>query len=323
MTAQMRQYYLNSVDGNDRGRGPWHGRVAICLVAVMVATWPMAVLSNGFLDLTLASGYEENLPRGYLDKDIHSSEFVSTAMSVGKLFQPLVNTSVVVTASGSHNVYFNQHGFNYSNAGLGLSVQQKLGLGPYTPRINLSVQAGREDSRGAQRDRDLYSYEISLSRRLNAALNLSLGFNEVTSRGLNEAPLDFDQLPYRPGVVRPTDPMDFRNRSLFAGLEYTLRNRWQFAAGYRFQDGFVVSSAVPPVLNLFIHTEAVALDPAYDHLRLMYLMESKADMWTTSLSIPLTRDTAIDIGYNWQDFEVEYVGGYSNSQLLFTLIHQF
>ncbi|MCB1671670.1 MAG: hypothetical protein R3F41_14550 [Gammaproteobacteria bacterium] len=275
------------------------------------------------MELSVASGYEQNLPRGYLDKDVQSSEFVQTSVSAGKFFQPRVNTSVVLSAGGSHHLYFNQHGFDYSSLSLGVAIQHKLGMGAYTPRINLSLSAAREDSRGAQRDRDLYGIDLTLSRRLSAGLNFSVGLSSATSRGLDEPAVDFDALPYRQGVTRPTDPMDYRNNSLFAGVDYTLNSGWQLSAGYRYQDGYVVSSAVPPVVDLFIYTEAVALDPAYDHQRLMYLMESRADLWTTAISIPLSRDTAVDIGYNWQNFAVEYVGGYDNSQFLVTLVHQF
>jgi len=279
--------------------------------------------ANEFMDFVVTSGYEENLPRGYLEKDIHSSEILSTSLTAGKLFQPLVNTSFVVSGTAAWNSYFSQHGYDSGSLEAGLSLQQKLGMGPYKPRISFSVGARREDSRGVERDRDLYRFELGLSKRISAVMGFALGYSVEISRGLEEPEVDFDALPYLPGITRPVDPMDYSNRTVFGGLDYMLDNGWLLSATYRYLDGHVVSSAVPPVVDLFRYTEAVAMDPAYNRLRLMYLMETTADMWSTGISIPLNDDTSVDVGYHWQDFAVEYVGGYDNAQFLFSLIHRF
>jgi hypothetical protein len=279
--------------------------------------------ANDFMDFVIGSGYEENLPRGLLEKDIHSSEFLNASFTAGRLYQPWTNTSVVISASAGWHSFFNQHGYDFGSLDLGLSVQHKLGMGPYTPRVAFNIGAGREASRGAERDRDIYRYELSLSRRFNAVMGFAMGYSVEISRGLEEPDVDFDALPYLPGFTKPTDPMDYTNRSLFGGLDYALENGWLLSASYRYLDGYVISSAVPPVVDLFRFTEAVALDPAYDRLRLMYLMETTADMWSTALSIPIDNDTSVDIGYHWQDFEVRYVGGYDNAQFSVSLVHQF
>jgi len=297
-------------------------RIVVYTFSVVSFLGATVVHGNGFMDLLVASGYEENLPRGYLDKDIQGSRFLGASLSAGKLYQPLANTSIVLSGSAGYSSYLEQHGFDYGSLEIATSLQQKFGMGAYTPRITLGVGAGREESEGLQRDRNLFRYSLGISQRLNQALEISAGFSREISRGTDEPAIDFSELPYLPGITRPVDPMDYRNRTLSGSLSYTLRNGWLWSAGYRYLHGHIVSSAVPPVKELFIHAKAVALDPAYDQERLMYLMNADADMWSTSLSIPWGDDTALDFAYQWQNFDVDDVGSYKNSQFSITLVHQ-
>ena len=278
------------------------------------------VFANGFLDLIVSGGYEDNVSRGFLDRDVHSSAFHHTRLSGGKLFQPSINTSLTVSASGSYQGFLDQSGFDVAGLSAGINIQQKLGMGAYTPRLLLSVSGALEDSQGAQRDRALYAIDVGYFQRLTAGLSINLGLLDQTSRGTDELPVDFDQLPY--GSTRPTDPMDYSNTIIYGGIDYVFANGWQISLGYQDYNGYIISSAVPPV-QLYRYTKAVALDPAFDNLHLMYLMDVTADMWSSGVSIPLTGRTAIDLNYSWQTFSAEYVGDYDNSQVSISLVHQF
>jgi len=277
-------------------------------------------LANGFMDIAIAAGHEDNVSRGFLDRDITSSTFHRTQFTGGKLFQPFINTSISLSATGSYQGFVDQHGFNAMGISTSINAQHKFGMGAYTPRILFNFSAAHENSRGAERDRNLYTINVGYFQRLTAGLSINLGMLDQTSRGTDEPRVDFDQLPYR--STRPTDPMDYSNSIVYGGMDYVFENNWQVSFSYQYYDGYIVSSAKPPV-QLFRYAQAVALDPAFNDLHLMYLMESKADMWSSGLSVPLTSNTAIDLSYSWQIFEAENVGDYDNAQFSISLVHQF
>ena len=150
-----------------------------------------------------------------------------------------------------------------------------------------------------------------------------MGASREISRGADEQHVDFTKLPYLQGVTKPTDPMDFTNDIWYSKVDYAMSNGWLLSTIYQYIDGFIVSSALPPVFPLFINSKAVGLDPAFNHDQLMYLMKSKADAWSTILSIPLDSDSAIELAYSWQDIDTPTVGKYKNEQIVINLVHRF
>ena len=293
------------------------------LILLVLLSASGAARGDVLLDGMLSSGWEDNVPRGFLEVDRQGSAVLAGLATAGQVYQPLINTTVVVSASAGYHRFLGNSGFNRFSAGLALGETQKFGLGPYSPRLGLSLSGDRDLLRGQERDRDLYNLELTFAKRLSQSWEMTLGMGEETSRGLSENPVDFTRLPYIPGVTRPTDPMDYYNDVYFATLDYEFANGWLLSTAYRFTDGYIVASSVPPVQEQFLNAKAVALDPAFRQPRLLYLLKTDTDAWSTTLSVPTGADTAVDFDLAWQGIEAPKVGKYRNAQFSVNLIHRF
>ena len=280
------------------------------------------VSANGFLEGSIATGWEDNLTRGFWSRDQHDSAFLGAELVAGKLFQPLVNTSLIVSGSASYHSFPSLQGFNRLSVGTDVTLQQKFGLGPYSPRLSLTASAVRDALDGRERDRDLYLVQAAYSQRLSPAWSMSLSAGRETSRGRNEQWLDFSQLPYTSGT-RPTDPMDYYNNVFAGSLDYEFTNGWLLSGSHQYIDGYIVPTAIPPVFELYSKAKAVALDPAFNHHQLMYLLKSRSRIWGLNLSVPLSEDSALDFVYSGQDIEARHVGDYSNFHFSINLLHRF
>jgi hypothetical protein len=186
------------------------------MALVLMVSLPGQALGNGFLDGMLSTGWEENLSRGFLAPDREGSSFLSATATAGKLYQPLVNTSLVVSASGAYHRYVKQSKFSRLDLGAAISLTQKFGLGPYSPRLSVGLSGNREWLSGAERDRDLYNLEVTLSKRLNTRWELTLGVAEENSRGLNERPWISPSCPISPASPGPRIPWTITTMSTSA-----------------------------------------------------------------------------------------------------------
>ncbi|MEX2130273.1 MAG: hypothetical protein WD772_02205 [Pseudohongiellaceae bacterium] len=279
--------------------------------------------ANGFLDGSLASGWEDNITRGFSGSDQHNSPFLGVSLSGGKLYQLRTNTSLVLAGSASYHTFSSVQGLNRFNLTADVSLQQKFGLGPYSPRLSLGASIGRDELKGGERDRYLYAVELGFSKRLNQSWNVNFGASRETSRGFNERDVNFSSLPNATGATRPTDPMDYYNNIFFGSLDYEFASGWLLTGSHQTIDGYIVPSAVPPVASLFKHAKALAIDPAFSRLQVLYLLKSRSSVWGTNLSVPLGADSAVDFAYSWQDIDADHVGSYQNFQFSINLIHRF
>lgn len=279
--------------------------------------------ANTFLDAALSAGYEDNVTRGFKSPNIDSSFILNTTVSGGKFWQLGSNTTLVAGASVGISNFINLPGFNRNELGVSLSVNYKFGMGAYSPRAGITATADRDYSKGDERDRDLYNVQMTLGKRFTPAWSAELGISRETSRGNSENWVDFKKLPYIPGITRPTDPFDYYNNVAFASVDYDLESGWLINISYQYIDGYIVASAVPPVPELFLHAKAVALDPAFNHRQLLYLLKSETDGIAVTLSIPLGQDSALDLRYSAQDIFAPHVGDYGNWGTSVTLLHRF
>lgn len=292
-------------------------------VATLVPVFSGSVSASVFVDGSLSAGWEDNLTRGFYGWDQKGSMFTGGSLSVGDFFQPLTNTAFVVSGHADYFQFPALHGFNRVTLGAAVSVEHKFGLGPYTPRISLGASADRDLLQGRERDRDLYSVQVGYAQRFASGWSFSLGAAQETSRGLNERGVDFTKLPYTPGITRPTDPMDYYNNAYRAGVDYEYSNGWLVSLSNEYIDGYIVPTATPPVVAFYSHAKAVAIDPAFDHLQLLYLLKSRSRNWGINLSVPVNQDSAVDLTYRYQDIDARHIGNYRNYQLSLSLVHRF
>lgn len=309
-----------------RGASRAHGK-RLLLVTLLISLLGLLAAppaaANGFLDGTVSTGWENNLTRGFWRRDQHNSPFLRARLDAGKLYQPITNISLIVSGSLSYDYFSSLQGLNRFGVGASVTAQQKFGMGPYSPRLSLTARAERDDLRGAERDRYLYNLEVGLSKRLSQSWSASLGAARETSRGFNEKPVDFTLLPYTPGNTRPTDPMDYYNNVFFGSADYEFASGWLLTLTRQYVDGYIVPTAVPPVVPQYLKAKAVAIDPAFQQRHLLYPLKSRNRSWGLNLSVPLSDDSALDFGYTRQEVDAHHVGTYRNYQLGVSLLHRF
>ncbi|MEX0617507.1 MAG: hypothetical protein WDZ76_02290 [Pseudohongiellaceae bacterium] len=293
---------------------------ATVMVLLLVVAAAPAVHANLFSTVMLGGGHEDNLSRGFASSDQHGSAYSTLQLRGGKLFQPGLNTSLTVSGSFGHSRYFSQKGFDSNVLGTAVSLEHKFGLGPYTPRIALALSADREDLEGAERDRSLYNLGLSLSKRFSPAWSGSVGVVSETSRGNSERHTDLSAYY---STAQPHDIFDYDNDVASASIEYSFENGNLLTASYSRSDGYVVSSAVPPVSHLISNASALAADPAFEHRRVLYLLKAETDNFSAGLNIPLGRDTSLDMQMNWYSIHGKGTGNYRNARAGVSLIHRF
>jgi hypothetical protein len=297
---------------------PWQGISVAVLIAAAAATH-----ANEFLDLSVSTGYEDNVSRGLASQNIDGSFFLTGLVETGKLFQIGSNSTLAFGTSLGISNFPNLSGFNRVELGVSVSAQHKFGLGAYSPRVGAVLSANRDFLQGDERDRDLYAWQLTVAKRFSPAWSGEVGISRETSRGAHERPVDFTALPYIPGITRPTDPFDHYNNLGFVSVAYDFISGWLLTLSYQTIDGYIVPSALPPAWEMFLESKAVALDPAYGQRQVLYLLKSETDALSASLSIPIAQDTALDFTMSQQEIAARQVGDYRNWSAFVTVIHRF
>lgn len=293
------------------------------LLGVALGVLSALTQANEFAELTVSVAQERNVARALLESDQEDAGVLSGGGLVGKSWQLAANTAVVTTASATVAAYPGLSGFNRLTLGTAVSLNHKFGLGPYRPRVSVAMTADRDLLSGDQRDRDFYALEVTIGRRWSRHWDTWIGWSDENSRGLREHPVNFDRLPYDPGVTRDNDPMDYYNRVVFGAVSYAFDNGWLLTGRYDFNDGYIVASGTPPIRTQFLKSKAVALDPAYDENRLLYLLKTDIDSWSATLSVPTGMDTAVDVGYSLDLIDAPGVGPYRHHRFSINLLHSF
>ena len=299
-------------------------KIILTLLLASYSLWCVpAARANFAVDLGLTAGHENNLGRGFYAQDIHDSAYLGSSINGSKLFQPGLNTSLIFSASLGASRFIDNSGFNRRDAGIAIGSVHKFGMGAYSTQLGITLSADREFSVGAERDRSVYSLQTKLSKRFGPDWSGEAFLARETSRGDNERSVHHHSLPYNQSQFMPMDPFDYSNNVAGIRVDYDFSNGWLLSSAYQFSNGNIVSSGLPPLSAIFAKARAVAWDPAFHHLNLLYLLKSKTHSWSETLSIPVTRDTAIDFSYSWHNIDALDVGTYKNSAFALTLIHQF
>jgi hypothetical protein len=93
---------------------------------------------------------------------------------------------------------------------------------------------------------------------------------------------------------------------------------------YLWIDGNTVSSALAPNPRLLAISKALTLDPAVrappGHPQVAYTLPTYAHLLTVNWSIPLGRDTSLNLGYGRQEIRAQDNVDYGNNQFSVTFL---
>lgn len=282
------------------------------------------VYANTSFQLKLGGGSEDNVTRGLQDNYQLRSNFFELGLSGGKLFQLGLNDSLSIGANISRMNFDDLSGFNRNAAGVSISYQHKLGFGAYATRLGASLSYDRESFRGEARDSDVSSLQLSYEKRFSPAWLIFAGidFQQRKSDSLAPDP-DVIAFGYDPVIRQPFELSEYDADSVFAELEYTFENGVLLSSSYRRVDGPTISSTTSPSLLVYKKSSAFYSDPALGSSWFAYLIDTKTDVWSLGVSVPIAQDSSVDLGYRWSDGRAAGGLNYQSDVLSITLIHNF
>lgn len=296
-----------------------------CLLAAFTACGATSgVWAAEFLQLGLALGQEDNVPRVLHRVEEAESALLSLDISGGEQFQLGLNQTLTLAAQLNVNRYFDLSGFDHFAAGLSAAYRYKFGLGAYAPQIGAVLSTATEQWDGEARDQRRVGLELNVEKRLTKTWFVIAGVEYQSSRGKS---LDGDPrlavAGYSPDSSLPHDLYDFDSYTVFAGLDYTLGNGWLLSGGYSWTDGYTVASSKSPDLHVYKAAEAVYIDPAWPDLWFAYRLQTRTDDWSLSLSVPVARDASLNLGASWQAIDGPGDRDYDNRAVSIGFIRGF
>jgi len=235
-----------------------------------------------------------------------------------------LNHSRTISAQLNNKQYFDHPGFNLIGISASASYAYKFGLGAYAPRITASFALGKEELDGDARDRRLLTSTIAFEKRLSPYWFLTAGIDHEVSRG-SSLPYDatLASFGYDPDNRLPYTLFDDDSSSVFASLSYDLPNGMLVNGGYSYTDGFAVASVDVPSLHVYKLSRAIYTDPGWPDLWFAYRLPTTTDEWNLGLSIPVSQDSAIDLGASWLDIDGPDDLNYENRLFSIGFIHNF
>ncbi|MDP1932182.1 MAG: hypothetical protein Q8L60_12070 [Gammaproteobacteria bacterium] len=288
------------------------------LLGLAVIVTANAVSADNFLDLGAGIASNSNVTRAFLDSDQYRDVSATLDLTAGRFVELRPGRSVTTFATLSASRFNELIGLNSESIGVGSVYQHKFGLGAYAPTVGAALNWSQHNSRGKTRDRHIAEFELSYSKRLSPAWNTRIGAAHEVSEGTHDGRRYASQYSTR------NDIFDFDQTTLFATMDYVFANDTMLALTYTWIDGNTVSSALAPNPRLLGIAKALTLDPAVKappgRNQVAYSLASRAHLVALDWSIPLGRDTSLNLGYVRQEIRADSSVDYGNDQFSVTFM---
>ena len=282
-------------------------------------------MANEFYQLGLNLGNEDNLPRGFDSVHQLDANFMQANLSAGNFFQLGLNDSLSVSGNLEGTRYDELKGFDNYSIGVSADYGHKLGFGAFAPRLGVNFSASRQFFQGEARDYDVYSIELSYSRRISAGLMLAGGvdFNWSLTDDLPEDPR-VTAFGYDSDIRLPYELFDYDAKSLFVSGEYAFESGFLLGLGFRRILGATVASTPKPTQKVYKFSDAFYSDPAFASRNwFAYQLDANTDEWSLSGSWALGIDSSLNLGVTWNESAVPANRSYANTIITFGLLHNF
>jgi hypothetical protein len=209
--------------------------------------------ADTILDVQAGLLFDSNLPRAQLDRDIKSDTALQASLAWGR-FVPLANgLTLRATLDAAGELYAHYGALDNVAVGTSLGLRRKFGLGALAPWIGASASAARLEYRSALRDGWRYELGFNAGKRLAAPWTVEAGYRYDHRTADKEVAV----VPGISGAV-----FDLQSHRVELKSEYALTDRIALAAGYDVRRGDIASTTLRN-FNIFTHSDAIALDPAF------------------------------------------------------------
>ena len=225
-----------------------------------------------FGDVSAQWQYSDNLPRSRNAADAFNDQSVSVALQGGKHLQLGNYTGLNLSGLLRSELFHQYSGMNNLEAGVGISLNHKFGLGRLAPTAALSAQLSRSRFNNAIRNSDNSTVTLSLQKRLSERFNL------IASVAYDNLDGDHDlRKTYNSPV--PGNAFDQRavSGSLSAELDWTERS-W-LSATVKLRSGDIVSTGAA-YTSLGGAAKAITLDPVFGEHAVAYRLDSRTRIYS-------------------------------------------
>ncbi len=218
----------------------------------LLLLFPSLAWSNMEYAGDVSIGSNDNISSAVSTRDIFKDQFISANYNLGKLWVPTPGRSFLLRGHLGLQNFSGSDGLNRTAYGVSLGYTHRLGLGAYTPRINLSARADYRNFESSNRDGWLYRTSISLQKRFSPAWHGSIALSH------EQRTADKDKAdPYVTGISG--NVFNQENIEYSASLEYTLANASVISLSYLFRDG-EIDASTNPGSAFFRFSRAIAND---------------------------------------------------------------
>ena len=289
---------------------------ALLFLAPLACLPATVTFAQAFAEVQAELLYHDNLTRSEHGGDAREDTALMFAGTAGIRLQPGDYTGLTLTGTLNRAQFRHYTGLSSWEAGFALTLSHKFGLGDRRPTLSFEFGAARNEFNASMRDAWIYRAGVGLQRRLTDTLNLRGGLRYEKRDGDHNVPRAITARP------RPGNSWDLGTRSIFVTLEQDLGAATWLSAGYRFQDGDVVSTALP-YARIFNAATAITLDPLFGAATVAYRIPARTNILALDINRALFESGTLYLGLEYQ--ETQGSGGidYDSGMVRGGFIHSF
>lgn len=260
--------------------------------ASLLACLPALAFAQWFTDAGIEVLVNDNLSRSAWNGAEDTG--LSASASSGYYWQSGDYTGISLLGSVQKTVWESWSGMNELNAGIGMGLRHKFGIGETVPVLNLQLGFNQHNYNSSIRDADVYSAGISLSKRFTPALQLTLGASHERSDGDHEQGLPTSGMwPAKSGKV-----WDYSAWTLSLQGELDLNEVSWLNAALQYRNGDVVSTGISYTGNAA--SLASTYDPAFGPHAVAYRLDARTHIYTLDYNRALWRSSTWYAGAEYQ-----------------------
>jgi hypothetical protein len=272
--------------------------------------------AQSFADLQAELLYHDNITRSERAIDAREDTALSATLTAGTRLQAGDYTGLTFSGSVNRTQYRRYTGLSSWEAGVGLVLSHKFGIGDRRPTLGVELGLARNEYNLPVRDAWIYRAGLVLQKRVTDTLNLRGGVR------FEKRDADHDVPRVIPVFPRPGNAWDVSSRNLFVTAEQDVGAATWISATYRFQDGDLVSTAIsyPKIFNT---ATAITADPLFGPFTVAYRIPARTHILALDLNRAVFDAGTLYVGYEYQQTHGRNGIDYDSSVLHSGFIYSF
>lgn len=272
--------------------------------------------AQAFADVQAELFYHDNLTRSERAIDAREDTALYATVTAGTRVQTGDYTAATFTGTLNRTQYRRYTGLSSWEAGAGLALSHKFGIGDRQPTLSVDLGLARNEFNLPVRDTWIYRAGLGLQKRLTDTLNLRAGLR------YEKRDADHDVPRVIPTFPRPGNSWDLSSRNVFVSAEQDLGAATWLSASYQFQDGSVVSTATP-YPKIFNTATAITLDPLFGTSTVAYRIPARTHIFAVDLNRAVFASGTLYLGFEYQQTLGRNGIDYDSSVVRSGFIHSF